>query len=206
MSVLIAFEGIDSAGKTTQVELLTRVLKDVGLAVIQPKVPANGPWPLIKPSLEKGHIVVFDRYIYSNTAYQGARGGDPRQIEKEMKQFSSIPDAVIYLDVEPSVALRRISQSRREPPNTLETLEHLEKVREIFQRLAVKEQNFIKIDGHGSINAIHREILDRLLDGVLKRFRANPDDCDCWPTMCSAGVCDSCKWLRLKERVWVHDI
>lgn len=42
--ILIAIEGIDGAGKTTQADLLTERLRAVGLDVVRSKEPTNGPW------------------------------------------------------------------------------------------------------------------------------------------------------------------
>lgn len=42
--VLVAFEGIDGAGKTTQVGLLERWLRPTGLEIVRTKEPTNGPW------------------------------------------------------------------------------------------------------------------------------------------------------------------
>jgi dTMP kinase len=41
--VLVAFEGIDGAGKTTQARLLARHLRDAGLSVVETKEPTSGP-------------------------------------------------------------------------------------------------------------------------------------------------------------------
>lgn len=42
--LLIAFEGIDGAGKTTQVKLLADLLAAAGEAVVLSKEPTDGPW------------------------------------------------------------------------------------------------------------------------------------------------------------------
>jgi dTMP kinase len=42
--IFIAVEGIDGAGKTTQVELLGRALRDAGETVVLSKEPTDGPW------------------------------------------------------------------------------------------------------------------------------------------------------------------
>lgn len=41
--ILVAIEGIDGAGKTTQVGLVTEALKECGLEVVCSKEPTNGP-------------------------------------------------------------------------------------------------------------------------------------------------------------------
>ncbi len=42
--ILIAIEGIDGAGKTTQVKMLHRALKRAGISVIRSKEPTTGHW------------------------------------------------------------------------------------------------------------------------------------------------------------------
>jgi dTMP kinase len=42
--ILIAFEGIDGAGKTTQAARLVHALKTVGEPVVSSKEPTDGPW------------------------------------------------------------------------------------------------------------------------------------------------------------------
>jgi dTMP kinase len=42
--LLVAIEGIDGAGKTTQAALLERFLKRRGLEVVRTKEPTTGPW------------------------------------------------------------------------------------------------------------------------------------------------------------------
>ncbi len=44
LGLLIAVEGIDGAGKTTQVRLLAEALRRLGSSVITSKEPTDGPW------------------------------------------------------------------------------------------------------------------------------------------------------------------
>ena len=59
--VLIAFEGIDGAGKTTQVELLERFLLSSEVAVKRSKEPTDGPWgQKIRASASNGRMPLAD--------------------------------------------------------------------------------------------------------------------------------------------------
>jgi dTMP kinase len=60
-SILIAIEGIDGAGKTTQVTMLREALEQTGEQVIASKEPTNGPWgKLIKESATTGRLSIED--------------------------------------------------------------------------------------------------------------------------------------------------
>jgi dTMP kinase len=55
--LLIAVEGIDGAGKTTQVRLLAQALERLGERVITSKEPTDGPWGRkIRESAAKGRL------------------------------------------------------------------------------------------------------------------------------------------------------
>jgi len=59
--ILIAFEGIDGAGKTTQVELLTQLLVSRGEHVVRSKEPTDGVWGRkIRASATSGRMSLAD--------------------------------------------------------------------------------------------------------------------------------------------------
>lgn len=92
---------------------------------------------LVLPALAAGRIVILDRYFYSTIAYQGTRpGGDPAVVRKTMETLFPPPDLVLWLDLEPSEALRRITAHRGEIPNEFEREEGLESARKVFRSLA----------------------------------------------------------------------
>ncbi|MFZ5979858.1 MAG: dTMP kinase [Candidatus Zixiibacteriota bacterium] len=66
---------------------------------------------MIKPSLEQGHIVIGDRYVYKIIAQGIARGLDKKWLQ-ELFSFAPAPELVIMLDVPPEVSLERITSSR----------------------------------------------------------------------------------------------
>jgi dTMP kinase len=89
---------------------------------------------LIRPGLQRGDVVVLDRYYFSTAAYQGARGVDPESLLAENEKFAPQPDLVLLLDFDPAAGLNRI-RARGDAPNTFEELEQLREVRRIFLSL-----------------------------------------------------------------------
>lgn len=61
MGILIVFEGIDGAGKTTQTKLLSDALRLAGESVVQSKEPTDGPWgQKIRESANNGRMSLKD--------------------------------------------------------------------------------------------------------------------------------------------------
>lgn len=59
--ILIAVEGVDGAGKTTQVQRLETVLRESGRDVVVSKEPTNGPWGRkIRESARSGRMSLED--------------------------------------------------------------------------------------------------------------------------------------------------
>ncbi len=89
---------------------------------------------LIRPALQRGDVVVLDRYYFSTAAYQGARGVDPESLLAENEKFAPQPDLVLLLDFDPAAGLDRI-RARGDAPNSFEELAQLREVRRIFLSL-----------------------------------------------------------------------
>ncbi|MGQ9504775.1 MAG: dTMP kinase [Thermogutta sp.] len=92
---------------------------------------------VIRPALKRGAIVVSDRFLLSNIAYQGYGFGLPVEELRQIGQFATggiWPDITIILDMPVAEALQRIQRS----PDRLESrgLEYLERVRDGFLREA----------------------------------------------------------------------
>ncbi|GIX48007.1 MAG: thymidylate kinase [Candidatus Tectimicrobiota bacterium] len=159
--LLIVFEGLDGAGKTTQLQRLAARLAQAGYDVVCLKEPSSGPWGQkirqlaaqgrraaqelewfladrrdnvehhIAPALAQGKIVLLDRYYFSTMAYQGALGYDPAVIQKRNEAFAPPPDLVLLLEVPAEVGLERLQR----PRDAFEELDYLRRVEEIFARL-----------------------------------------------------------------------
>jgi dTMP kinase len=111
----------------------------------------------IKKALGKNKIVISDRYKYSNMAYQGANGVDPKWIE-EIERYSEDPDIVFFIRVNPESAMTR----RKEKDLYEENINFQKKVFDIYEELS-KKYKFIVIDGEKSIEEIHKEVIKYLI-------------------------------------------
>jgi dTMP kinase len=112
----------------------------------------------IKPALQKGKIVVCDRYLYSSLAYQGAAGLDLNWI-REINKNALAPDLAIYIDVPPEVVVKRIRRKK----SVMERLEIQGKVQEIYMRL-VEDGLLVRVDGNRPKGAVSKDILAAVLD------------------------------------------
>jgi dTMP kinase len=112
----------------------------------------------IKPMLEKGKIVVSDRYVYSTLAYQGAAGLDIEWIE-EINRLALSPDLVIYIDVPPEVVVKRIRRKK----SVMERLETQRRVREVYMKF-VGNGKLVPIDGDRRKDKVAKDILTLVLN------------------------------------------
>ncbi|MDP6665783.1 MAG: dTMP kinase, partial [Dehalococcoidia bacterium] len=67
---------------------------------------------LVRPALDRGTVVILDRFTDSTLAYQGyARGGDIEVIEQlnEIATAGLIPNLTVLLDADPKITLARVS-------------------------------------------------------------------------------------------------
>lgn len=111
---------------------------------------------VIRPALERGDIVVCDRFVASTVAYQGyGRGIDLDWI----KQINAIacnglkPDLSIWLDVPVAIGMARSGRDRIES----ESMDFFERVRSGFTQMERNGQ-LTRIDGTGTED----EVFERL--------------------------------------------
>ncbi len=121
----------------------------------------------IIPHLEKGYIVISDRYQHSSLAYQCfGRGLDIDKIEWVFKNLVNglIPDIVFLIDIDEETSLKRVKNRAKSENIELSRfeIEHInfhKKVRQGFLSLAKENKNFVVIDGNQSIEAINKRII-----------------------------------------------
>jgi dTMP kinase len=219
---LVAFEGGDGAGKSTQVSLLGAWLRARGhcvvlthepgataagqriRAVLLDSVPGEEPSAraeallyaadradhvhrVIRPALDRGDVVVTDRYSDSSVAYQGAGRVLAAEDVTRLSQWASdglVPDLTVVLDMPPALALRRSG----EPADRLESepLDFHERVRREFVSLARGEPGrYLLVDATlppGRIAAVVRERLQPVLPPAPQATAAErPAEADAGP-------------------------
>ena len=125
---------------------------------------------VVRPALERGAVVVQDRYIDSSLAYQGA--GRVLDVE-DVRRFNEWavddlwPNLTVLLDLDPAEAVAR-RESRDSVEGTqadrleAEAVEFHTNVRAGFQILANTEpERFLVLDASGESSEIHQKIRER---------------------------------------------
>lgn len=125
----------------------------------------------IIPAIEKGKIVITDRFSDSTVAYQGfGRGIDLKLIDSIDKIATNRlrPDITILLDINVKTGLKRNRRINKTDRLELEDIRFHERVRKGFLKLAAKEPKRIKlVKASKGIEEIHREIL-RIVNKILE--------------------------------------
>ena len=120
---------------------------------------------LIRPALERGEIVITDRYLDSSIAYQGAgrvlSPGEVGRISRWATE-SLIPTLTIIIDLPSEIGLGRLkSRDRLER----ESLDFHERVRQEFLSMALLDpERYLVIDGRQSIEDLNHAIVDRVME------------------------------------------
>lgn len=93
---------------------------------------------VIKENLKKGKVIIQERYVYANLAYQTAQGVSERFV-KNINDFAIKPDLIFLLDVPPETALQRNWNVLYFTPGKFEkSVKFNEKVRKKYLELAKK--------------------------------------------------------------------
>ena len=122
---------------------------------------------VIVPSLDRGDVVICDRYIASSLAYQGyGRGLNLEEIEQinRLAVGECLPDATIYLTLPVEVAWKRLGQ--RDSADRLEQtgMALQEKVARGYQEIANRDPAGLVFDAQLEINRLAERI-----QGALRR-------------------------------------
>jgi dTMP kinase len=213
--VLIAFEGGEGSGKSTQAERLAEWLRQRGATVTvthEPGAtefgarlrhilldPADGELTsraeallfaadraqhvdtVIRPALDRGDVVITDRYVDSSLAYQGAGRALALEDVRRLSRWATgglEPDLTVLLDVDPELGLDR-ARSRAEadaaePLDRLdrESLEFHRRVRQAFRALAdAGPDRYVVVD-----SSRHPEAVAAVVRGAVGKRLASSRD------------------------------
>lgn len=124
---------------------------------------------VVRPALERGDVVLQDRYLDSSVAYQGAgRVLDPVEV-RQLSLWATeglLPDLTVLLDLDPSVGRERLDASR----TRFDRLEAAgddfhRRVREAYLALAAAEPaRFLVLDASRPVDELQQSIRDRVSD------------------------------------------
>ncbi len=196
----ISFEGIDGAGKSTQLEWVAQLLAGRGAAVTVTREPGGTALgeqlrdillhsndavlpeteallmfaarsehidKVIRPALERGEVVLCDRFTDATIAYQG--GGSGVDIDKLVAlehwvQGDLQPDLTLYFDLPVEVAKHRINDLRKADRFEREADGFFERVRLAYlARARAHPQRIRVIDADATPEVINKQLKDIVL-------------------------------------------
>jgi dTMP kinase len=159
---------------------LREILLDNKTGLISPRAEAlmyaadraNHVFAKIRPALDKGEIVITDRYFDSSVAYQGAgRVLLPAEVARISRWAteSLTPTLTIIMDLPAEIGLARLDSTDRLES---EPLAFHERVRQEYLNLANTDpERFMIVDASLAIEQIHEIIVERV--GALKGLKRN---------------------------------
>jgi len=192
--LFVVFEGLTASGKKSQIILLTEHLQKEGREVVKISFPNYeteiarltkrsdiDPFTQsllfaadrqhyqsrIKQLMEKGAVVLCDRYCYSNFAYQNVKNV-PLEWLVELEKNVIKPEIVFFIDVPISVSFSRVQQlniedfTKKEIVDRLQTeRENLERIRGIYLNLGKSQSDSTKwyvLNGEVAELSLHEQI------------------------------------------------
>ena len=126
----------------------------------------------ILPALDRGEMVLVDRFIDSSVAYQGfGRGLKVADIDwlNDFATDGLKPDLTLYFDIEAEEGLARIAKSKERGADRLdrESVEWHQRVREGYLSILEKEPNRVrKIDASQPLEKVVADTLAVLAEHV----------------------------------------
>lgn len=202
--LFITLEGNEGCGKSTQIRLLYKALRERGRSVLLTREPggthagdairkilldrrqirlgaasetllymasrAQLTQEVILPALQRGSIVLCDRWIDATYAYQGFGGGvDPRWIRRigDFATGGLRPDRTIWLDLPLETGLRRAARRGIRDRVESKTLAYHRRVRRGYLHLArIQARRFrrLRIRETEEVRTVQARLLRELAD------------------------------------------
>jgi len=197
--LLVAFEGGEGAGKSTQVRLLADWLRGQGHSVETTVEPGGTPLgarlravlldpgtvvppraeallyaadradhvaSTVRPALQRGAIVLTDRYVDSSVAYQGAGRSLPAAEVAKLSDWATgglQADLTVLLDLDPAVGLARAAGRSTADRLEAESLPFHQRVRAAFLSLAAAAPHrYLVVDAAQPAEQVAEQIRERV--------------------------------------------
>ncbi len=126
----------------------------------------------VLPALNKGQIVICDRYLDSSLVYQGyARGlGIDNVLKSNHFALDYMPNITFFMDVKPEVALKRLANRANEINRLdLESLDFHNKVYEGYLEIANMYPNrIVRINANRELEEIINDVIKKVFDYLKK--------------------------------------
>ncbi len=122
---------------------------------------------VVRPALERGAVVIQDRYLDSSVAYQGAgRVLDPDEV-RHVSMWATeglVPDVTVVLDLDPAIGRDRLDAANKQFDRLeAEALDFHTRVREAYLAMAAAEpERFLVVDATLDRDVIRDAIVARL--------------------------------------------
>ncbi|RYM96738.1 dTMP kinase [Bifidobacterium animalis] len=195
--LFISFEGVDGAGKTTQVNLLADHLRALGREVVVTREPggtalgtqiramlltanpdeeisprteallfaadrAQHVSEVIRPALERGAVVITDRYLDSSLAYQSGGRELTADDIRNLSMWATnnlLPARTYLLDIDPRASHTRLEHAEDRMESAGDDFQ--QRTRTAFLEFAAAQpQRFRVIDAQQSVEKIAGLICD----------------------------------------------
>ncbi len=194
--LFLAFEGVEGAGKTTQVRLLADALRESGATVTVAREPGSTPLgervretvladlglqvparselflmlaaraafveQVVLPAVDRGEVVIADRFELSTLAYQGAGRGLPLAEVRACNRFATggiAPDATVLLDLDPEEgAHRQVVAGKAQDRMEREEAGFHARVAAGYRGLAREVEGIVRVDALGGEDEVHRRV------------------------------------------------
>ena len=125
----------------------------------------------IKEHLNNGKTVIMSRWFYSTLAYAGDKLNDYIAIKDISDRLICKPDYLVYLDIDPEIAMERITKRDDTTDKKLELYENTSRLTRIHNKyelvldmvsFEIKYTTIIKVDASKTIEEVFTDIYEQL--------------------------------------------
>lgn len=134
---------------------------------------------VIKPALEKGHVVICDRFYYTSYVRDSLRGVSEKLLDEIYSSFPE-PDLLIHFSVPPELAMKRLMKDKGvkwysagmdigyDKDEEKCALEYEKKMDGVYRKILPKVRNYKLVNTERDIKKIFKEIKEFIREKLQK--------------------------------------